>query len=443
MSAQELRQDIRTSLKLTASLTQSIKTLQLSSHELEEYISTQILENPFLLAGEIDDFKIKKELYDKKASIKTFDSFYSSVDHLESEVSLSEHLLQQVSYVVNDDKDKIIAAYITDLLDENGYLTTTIAEISSTLRVSENKIAEVLEKLHTLGPTGVYARNLSECLKLQLIDKNLYNNTYKIILDNLELVASRNMSKLSKLCSTSDEVINNCLENIRKLEPKPGRNFTSKNVLLKIPDVFIFRDETGEIAVSGNSEAAPLVQVNQEYYDKVKNEVKELDGKNYVSEMIKTAQNLIKSVDMREKTIILVARAIAEEQKEFFKRGIMYLKPLTLSRIASITGHDESTISRATSNKYAATPYGVLEMKYFFSSGVKSKYSTIEVSSHKVKEIIRALITEEDKKNPLSDEKIAEALKQFNIIAARRTVAKYREAINIETAGQRKRAYAF
>lgn len=443
MSAQELRQDIRTSLKLTASLTQSIKTLQLSSHELEEYISTQILENPFLLAGEIDDFKIKKELYDKKASIKTFDSFRSSVDNLESEVSLSEHLLQQVSYVVNDDKDKIIAAYITDLLDDNGYLTTTIAEISVTLRVSENKISEVLEKLHTLGPTGVYARNLSECLKLQLLDKNLFNDTYKIILDNLELVASRNIYKLSKLCSASDKVINSCLENIRKLEPKPGRNFTSKNILLKIPDVFIFQGETGEILVSGNSEAAPLVELNQEYYDKVKNEVKEIEGKNYVSEMIKTAQNLIKSVEMREKTIILVARAMAEEQKEFFKRGIMYLKPLTLSRIASITGHDESTISRATSNKYAATPYGVLEMKYFFSSGVKSKYSTIEVSSHKVKEIIRALITEEDKKKPLSDEKIAEALKQFNIIAARRTVAKYREAINIETAGQRKRAYAF
>jgi RNA polymerase sigma-54 factor len=197
-------------------------------------------------------------------------------------------------------------------------------------------------------------------------------------------------------------------------------------------------DENGEVFASSNREVNPVVVVNKEYYARMSEKLSVENDKNLISEMYRSANNVAKSVEMRAKTILIVANAISKEQEEFFKRGIMYLKPLTLSRIAEITGYDESTISRATSNKYASTPYGVLDMKYFFSSGVKSKYSKEEVSSHKVKEIIKTLINDEDKRAPLSDEEIATQLRQFNIIAARRTVAKYREAIKIPPSSKRR-----
>lgn len=430
----KLQQDIKTSLKLNLAITQSIKTLQLSSQELEQYIENQILENPFLAKEEIEE---EKQTYYPKERAKNLHSDYNEISNIESEISLKEHIIRQIPYVI-DKTNIIIAEYLTDFLDESGYLKLDLNEASQILKVELNLLEQILSHLQSLDPSGIFARSLQECLKIQLKDKGIYNLSWQKLLDNLDLVATKNIHKLSKLLKTDIQATNNMIDAIKKLEPKPARNFCTKNISIKIPDIHILLDEKGEIIVYSNKDLNPKLSVNKDYYTQVAQKISSENDKNLISEMYKNASNVSKSVEMRGKTILAVAKAISKEQEEFFKRGIMYLKPLTLSKIASITGYDESTISRATSNKYAATPYGVLEMKYFFSSGVKSKYSKDEVSSHKVKELIKTIINDEDKTSPLSDDEIALLLKQFNVIAARRTVAKYREAIKIPSSSKRR-----
>ena len=437
MSGQYLQQDLKTSLKLTASMTQSIKTLQLSAQELDSYIAKELEENPFLIKEEPEE---DNKLYDRKITTKHREQsiHYDFIANLESKQNLKEYLLLQISSIIHDLKTRFIANYITDLLDDNGYLYATNLEISDYLKISEDIIEKTIIKLQRLEPAGVYARNLSESLKIQLEDKGIYTDSYAQILSNLELVASNETQKLAKICKLSIEDTLKYIQQIKKLEPKPGRNFSLELVNIKIPDVKIFISSSGSIEVCSNKDSMPVILVNKEYYNEIKTKLQKQEDKNLTSEMAKSAGNLVRAVEMRSKTIILVASAIAKEQEDFFKRGVLYLKPLTLGRIAQITGYNESTISRATSNKYIETPFGVIEMKYFFSSGVKSKYSKEEVSSHKVKELIKTLINDEDKQNPTSDDELAIMLKQFNIIIARRTVAKYRESIKIPTSTKRK-----
>ncbi len=438
MSGQHLRQEVKTSLKLTASMTQSIKTLQLSSEELDAYISQELQENPFLIKEEIQNEE--SNLYDKRISTKNRETHinYDFISNIESEINLKEHLLMQIATTIHKPQEKLIASYITDLLDENGYLHTSSLEIASQLKIPEKLVENIISQLQKLDPTGVYARSLSECLKIQLIEQNSYNQILSLILDNLQLVASGEIQKLARICKIDAKEITNYISQIKKLEPKPGRNFSREIVNVKIPDVKISLSNAGELVISSNKEAMPVLYANKNYYKEIKDKIIKSEEQDTTSEMIKKATNVARAVEQRSKTIILVAEALAKEQEEFFKRGVLYLKPLTLAKIAEITGHNESTISRATSNKYIETPYGVLEMKYFFSSGVKSKYSKEEVSSHKVKELIKTLIDDEDKKNPMSDDELAIMLKQFNIIVARRTIAKYREAIKIPTSSKRK-----
>ncbi|NDB83177.1 MAG: RNA polymerase sigma-54 factor [Alphaproteobacteria bacterium] len=313
--------------------------------------------------------------------------------------------------------------------------------IAEMIKISIPKLESILEKLHQLEPVGIYARNLEECLSLQLKDKNIFDDTIKILLSRLDLLASMDIKSLIKITSCSKEKILTYIQIIKTLEPKPGRNFAYDKVSVKIPDAYIFVGESGDITVRSNNEAIPGIKIDEEFYRDVKSKVTRPEDKEYTSNMIQSAISLIKSLEMRGKTIVLVASAIAKEQEEFFRRGVLYLRPLTLSRIACITGYNESTISRATVNKYVSTPYGVLEMKYFFSSGVKSKYSEEGVSSQKVRELIKSIIMQESKDNPLSDQDIAQELKRLNVLIARRTVTKYRESIDIPPRKDRKTSY--
>lgn len=438
MSGQHLRQEIKTSLKLTASMTQSIKTLQLSSQELDAYISNELQENPFLIKEEPEE-EIGK-LYDKRISTKNRETSldYDFISNIESKISLKEHLLMQISTVIADPNEKLIGGYITDLLDENGYLHTQSLEIAEHLKIPEKMVEDIILQLQKLDPSGVYARGLSECLKIQLQEQGAYNQIFSLIMDNLQLVANGENQKLAKICKIEASEMISYIRCLKKLEPKPGRNFSPEIVNFKIPDVKIMVSDKGELVIISNKESMPALYANKEYYKEIKNKITKIEEQNLTSDMMKNATNIAKAVEMRSKTIILVAEALAKEQEEFFRRGVLYLKPLTLAKIAEMTGHNESTISRATSNKYIETPYGVLEMKYFFSSGVRSKYSKEEVSSHKVKELIKTLIDDEDKARPMSDDELAIMLKQFNIIIARRTIAKYREAIKIPTSSKRK-----
>jgi RNA polymerase sigma-54 factor len=443
MTAQQLSQQLKNSLKLNPALAQSIKTLQLSSDELENFINEKINENPFLEKSEEIVFKDSKFLESSKKIIsKNMDySNYDSVALLEEKISLKSHLEFQINNIFKCEKEKFIANYITDLLDDSGYLKFSSEEISMLVKVSKQIISKILIRLKTLDPTGVYSCNLEEVLKLQLKEQNLFDEKYKIILSNLELIAAGEIRKLEKLTKLNIQDIKQRISVIKTLDPRPGRKYYTENIAAKIPDVEIYFDENEQIVISSLKSSHRFIRLNDEYSEYIKKSSTKKEDLNYISEKFKDAEQIVKSVEMRKKTIISVTEIIAKEQMDFFKRGVLYLKPLTLKVVAEALDLDESTISRATSNKYIETPYGILSMKFFFSSGVKSKYSDSEVSSTKVKEIIKNLVEEEDKKAPYTDDDISEILKKFNILAARRTVAKYRESVKIPTSSKRKREH--
>ncbi len=446
MTKQQLSTEIKIGLKMNHSVSQSLKALQLSSIALEEFIDNQVLENPFL----IKEIKSEYINYDTVGSsdysgryrsnndMKNFD-FSNNLEHVES---LKQYLLRQIACRFTDVKQKLIAALITDYLNDDGYLTESLESIARNLNISVKLVEKITEALRDMEPVGIYASNLSECLTLQLKDKNIYDTALELILQNLELVAMGNIKALMKITSCSREKIVFYINQIKRLEPKPGRNFISEKACVKVPDAYITINDCGQIVVTSNNTHIPEIKVDTNLYQQSKSQITNNSDKEYVHQMFHSALGFLRSLEMRGKTIALVASAIAKEQEEFFRRGVMYLKPLTLSQIASITGYNESTISRATTDKYLSTSYGVLEMKYFFSSGVKSRYSKEEVSSHKVKEIIKSIISQESKDHPLSDEAITISLKQFNIMIARRTVAKYRESIGILGRSDRKKEYS-
>lgn len=443
MTTQNLRQEIKQSLKLNANLTQSIKALQLSSEELEEFIEEKILENPFL---ERSDTTIIEEnnytnISEGRANTRNYESSNDdSFKFIESKISLKDHVLSQINSIFDNEVDLIIARFLTDYLADNGYLIIDKDEISKFLKIDQNKLQNIIAKLQTLDPSGIFAENLTECMNIQLIDKNLFDDKFQKITENLELIASGELQKLVKLTSLTKEALIERINIIKKLDPKPGRNFSNELIIPKTPDVEIKISEENQLVISTTKSAYRTVRISNEYNNAEITKVKEEDKK-YISEKMKEANTIVKSVEMRKKTIIKVAEVLIKEQEDFFKRGVMYLKPLTLAKVAEAIGHDESTVSRATSNKYIETPYGIMDMKFFFSSGVKSKYSSSDVSSTKVKEIIKSLIQDEDHSKPLSDDDISAMLKNLSIIAARRTVAKYRDALKIPTSQKRKREY--
>jgi len=294
--------------------------------------------------------------------------------------------------------------------------------------------------LQTFDPPGIFARTLKECLLLQLIEQPNVNQALVTMINNIDLIASGKLQKLSKLCDVDINNLGNLIKQIKLLNPKPANGFLVEQTSYKIPDVILTILENGEIKLEINEEANPKLKVNVEYYIKVKNGVITKDEKDFIKNEIESANSIVKGIEQRAITIIKVARAIVENQIDFFIRGVMFLKPMTLNTIAEITSLNESTISRSTSNKYIATPTGIYELKYFFSSSLSST-RTIEddVSSTKAKEIIRQIILSEDPDAILSDDDITEQLFKFNIKIARRTVAKYREALDIPTSAVRKR----
>lgn len=444
MTSQKLTHQIKQSLKLNASLAQSLKTLQLSSDELENFIEEKLIENPFLEKDEtpIIQENYEKPLYDRRIDTRNYEyDDYNFLDFVESKISLREHIITQLNCEFNNKSDKLIARFLTDYLSDDGYLKINKTEICNFLKIDITKLEEIIVKLKSLDPIGVFSENLSECLKIQLKEKNILDKKYEIIIDNLNLIALGEIDKLAKMLNIHNYDLISRIQFIKKLEPKPGRNYSNEILMPKIPDVEINVNEENKITITSRKSAFRFLKISQEYNSEILKNANEEDKK-YISEKVKEANNIVKSVEMRKKTIIQVAEVIAKEQEDFFKRGIMYLKPLTLSKVASQIGYDESTISRATSNKFIETPFGIVDMRFFFSSGVKSKYSNLDISSIKVKEIIKSLINDEDKNNPLSDDEISSLLKNFNIIAARRTVAKYRDSLKISPSSKRKREYS-
>lgn len=358
---------------------------------------------------------------------------------LSDDLSLRDHLTQQLNLLSLSPGDKMIASYLIDLVSDAGYLVGDIAEAAENLGCSIERIHPILEKLRGFEPTGVFAYDLADCLALQLKEKNRYDPAIAALLKNLEMLASGNLKGLLDVCGVDQEDLAEMISEIKALDPKPGLKFGGEVAQTVVPDVFVRRRPDGGWQVELNSDTLPKVLVNNRYYSIISKKSNGKDEKEYLSECLNSANWLVKSLDQRAQTILKVATALVEEQEMFFTQGIEFLRPLNLKTIAEAISMHESTVSRVTSNKYLATSRGIFELKYFFTSAINSTSGGDSHSAAAVRHKLKQLVDDESPNRILSDDKIVELMKLQGIDIARRTVAKYRDAMNIPSSVERRR----
>ena len=375
----------------------------------------------------------------KNASSSGASDDYNLEAFVADEASLGASLEEQMHLAMSDEAERLIAGHLINSLDENGYLYLDLTETAEQLGVDAERVESVLAVLQSFEPAGVFARNLAECLKLQLIDKNRFDPAMEALIDNIELLAKRDFAALRKVCGVDDEDLVEMIAEIRALDPKPGSVFGSSLVQPVVPDVFVRPANDGTWAVELNSDTLPKVLVNQTYYATVIKTARNETEKEYLTESLQTANWLAKSLDQRAKTILKVSTEIVRQQDGFLTYGIEHLRPLNLKTVAEAIGMHESTVSRVTSNKFMATPRGIFELKYFFSSAISATEDGDAHSAESVRHRIRQMIDAEDPKAILSDDTIVKILKDDGVDIARRTVAKYREAMKIGSSVQRRR----
>ena len=353
--------------------------------------------------------------------------------------SLGEHLTRQAMIAIADPVDRIIATALIDGVDEAGYFTGSLEDLSVRLGAPLARMEAVLAKLQTLEPTGVFARNLAECLKLQLIEKDRFDPAMAALIAHLPALAKRDMNLLRRVCGVDDDDLMDMIAEIKRLDPKPGRGFDSSTEPTAIPDVYVTSAQDGAWRVELNSEALPRVLVNESYAAVVKRGATREADKQYISTHLQSANWLTKSLEQRARTILNVATEIVRRQDSFLVEGVASLRPLNLKSIADAIGVHESTVSRATSNKFIQTPRGLFEMKYFFTTSIASGGVGEAHSAESVRHKIKQMIDAEDPRDVLSDDVIVARLKQADIVVARRTVAKYRDNLRIPSSVDRRR----
>ena len=486
------------SLVMTPQLQQAIKLLQFSSLELAEYVETQLEQNPLLerddLANGADngvgpagedatavsdgeplsvdsavdadqsyaedylDVDFSDNLFDADAGDGgsfgsdllgagsrltrggSFEDHDASADDIaRSELSLRDHLVSQLAVEVHDPVDRIIGAHLIDMLDEAGYLSGDLADIAAVLGCSPERVEAVLGRVQEFDPAGVFARSLAECLLLQLRERGWLDEPMLILLRHLDAVGRRDWSALMRHCGIDGEQLQQMIGRIRSLNPKPALAFDYAVAQPMIPDAVMRQQPGGGWVVELNNETLPRVLVNNQYYAKVSRAVNRREEKQYVNECLQSANWLVKSLHQRATTILKVATEIVRQQQDFFVSGIESLKPMVLRDIADAIGMHESTVSRVTSNKFMATPRGIFELKYFFTHAVGASGGGDAHSAESVRWRIKKMIDAELTNAILSDDALAEALQKEGIDIARRTVAKYREAMRIPSSVQRRR----
>jgi RNA polymerase sigma-54 factor len=354
--------------------------------------------------------------------------------------TLSEHLENQLAVSVKVPQDRMIGAYLIDLVDETGYLRGDVASVADRLGVDVEDVEAVLGVLQTFSPSGVCARNLTECLTIQLREKDRLDPVMERFLENIELFAKRDLAKLMKVCEIDQDDLGCLISDIRDCNPKPGGDFGEEPVQPVIPDIFVRQKRDGDWGIELNTETLPRVLVNKQYYSEVtKATGKDVEAKNYLTECLNDANWLVKSLDQRARTILKVATEIVRQQDAFLIYGVAHLRPLNLKAVADAISMHESTVSRVTSNKYMATPRGIFELKYFFTSSIASATGGDAYSAEAVRHRIKVLIDGECATAVLSDDAIVDKLRVDGIEIARRTVAKYREAMQIPSSVQRRR----
>lgn len=485
MSSLSQKLDLRHAqqLVMTPQLQQAIKLLQLNNIELNEFLEQELEKNPLLeiaetpaepSAGEDEPYEAETPdqqsaeapdgytgyedaadgawEYDPSAGLSmagtgaggsaTFeDTDYSFEDRMSVRKSLREHLSEQLFVAFGDNRDRMIGALLIDLIDESGYLREGYAALAGRLGCSVERIERLLGEMKQFDPTGVFAADLRECLALQLEEQGKLDAPMRALLDHLDLLAGHDMAALGKACGVNAAYLQDMIAEIRGLNPRPVSSFDHLVVQTAIPDILMRRlpkHVGGGWRVELNAETLPRVLINQEYFTQVSQGAGAKKDKEYLNSQLNSANWLVRALDQRAQTIIKVAAVIVEEQDAFFNYGIEFLRPLTLRDVAEKIEMHESTVSRVTTNKYIATPRGLFELKYFFTTALTSEDGSVH-SAESVKARIKTLIEHEKPDDVLSDDAIVLLLKKEGIDLARRTVAKYREGMHIGSSVQRRR----
>lgn len=490
----ELRQG--QSLVMTPQLQQAIKLLQMSNLELQTYVESELEKNPLLERDEkreapaaaeapeaAEERDVASALKDgastseKLATLGTdLDNVYQgesradaanrsamaqgdsgwaslkssravSLDQddldfgatLTRETTLAEHLTEQLMLAIAGPADRLIGQNLIGMVNEAGYLTADTAQVAEMLGTDVAHVERVLSVLQGFDPAGVFARDLKECLKLQLKELDRLDPAMMVLVDHLDLVAKRDFAALKSLCRLDADDIRDMIAELRRLNPKPGHIFGAEPVQPVVPDVSVRPAPDGSWLVELNSDTLPRVLVNNRYMAQVSRGPIRAEDKTYLSECHANATWLVRSLDQRAKTILKVAREIVRQQDAFLAYGVQHLRPLNLKTVAEAIEMHESTVSRVTSNKYVVTPRGIFELKYFFTTAINSAEGGEAHSAESVRHRLREMIERETSANILSDDTLVDMLKAEGIDIARRTVAKYRESLGIPSSVQRRR----
>jgi RNA polymerase sigma-54 factor len=367
------------------------------------------------------------------------DGDYNLEAFVSAETTLTDWLREQLSLAITDPPRRMIGQYLIDLVDETGYLTGDLDAAAEKLGTGLAEIEAVLGILQRFDPPGVFARDLAECLAIQLKEQDRFDPAMQGLIAHLDLVARRDFAALKKICGVGDEDLADMIAEIRKLNPKPGLAFGSAPVQPIVPDVFVRPAPNGAWLVELNSDTLPKVLVNQSYYAEVSATARRDADKSYLADCLQNATWLVRALDQRARTILKVANEIVRQQDAFFASGVEHLRPLNLKTVAEAIGMHESTVSRVTANKYMATSRGIFELKYFFTSAIAAAHGGEAHSAEAVRHRIKQLIDGESADDILSDDTIVDRLREAGVDIARRTVAKYREAMRIPSSVQRRR----
>ena len=462
------------SLVMTPQLQQAIKLLQLNNLELTELVNKELEENPFL-ENESSEEKVEKfdeetndlsESFESGESIadepkiddydnrwdtdlsyqsysKTTDS--DSIDPgsvveqtLSEKISLKGILKNQAELEFKSQTEKKISELLIDYIEPSGWITISIDELADFSGFDKTLIEKVLLKMQNFEPNGVFARNLKECLIIQLKNEDKLNNSKKKLIENLELLGEGNLKELQKITNLREEELKENIKSIRLLNPKPGTKYSDENSIIFNPDVIVAKNnENWEVEL--NNSTLPKVTVNQEYVNEIEGLNCSESDKKYITENLNSAKWLIKAIQQRNLTTLKISAEIVNQQKLFFEKGKKYLKPMILKDVAKKINMHESTVSRVTSEKLMLTPRGIFEMKIFFSASIGGTNDGDSFSAASVRESLKKLISNEPMNNPFSDEILVNKLHSQGISLARRTVAKYRELLNIPSSSIRRR----
>ncbi len=367
------------------------------------------------------------------------DEDYNLEAFVAAETTLSDHLAEQLAVAFTGPAQRMIGQYLIDLVDEAGYLPPDLGQAAERLGASQGDVEAVLAVLQKFDPPGVCARSLSECLAIQLRELDRYDPAMQALVEHLDLLAKRDIVGLRKICGVDDEDIADMIGEIRRLNPKPGMKFGSARLQTMVPDVYVRPGPDGGWHVELNSDTLPRVLVNQTYYSELSKKIGKDGDKSYFTDALQNATWLVRALDQRARTILKVATEIVRQQDGFFTHGVAHLRPLNLKAVADAIQMHESTVSRVTANKYMATNRGTFELKYFFTASIASADGGEAHSAEAVRHHIKQLIDAEAPTAILSDDTIVERLRASGIDIARRTVAKYREAMRIPSSVQRRR----